>query len=112
MGITQEDIVHNAQTVTKGLEALRLEHQSLLGGLRFVEKQPIARISFPLDQDGPVCRRFAAVPRADPAIVGYNAGAEKCFNCLLFVWFFLPKNFHFVYAPEGLFAQSNRLCLK
>lgn len=24
----------NAQTVTKGLEALRLEHQSLLGGLK------------------------------------------------------------------------------
>jgi kinesin light chain len=33
MGISQEEIVHNAQTVTKGLEALRLEHQSLLGGL-------------------------------------------------------------------------------
>ena len=34
MGISQEEIVHNAQTVTKGLEALRLEHQSLLGGLK------------------------------------------------------------------------------
>ena len=34
MGISQEEIVHNAQTVTKGLEALRLEHQSLLGGLQ------------------------------------------------------------------------------
>jgi hypothetical protein len=34
MGITQEEIVQNAQTVTKGLEALRLEHQSLLGGLQ------------------------------------------------------------------------------
>ena len=34
MGITQEEIVQNAQTVTKGLEALRLEHQSILGGLK------------------------------------------------------------------------------
>ena len=34
MGISQEEIVTNAQTVTKGLEALRLEHQSLLGGLK------------------------------------------------------------------------------
>lgn len=34
MGISQEEIVTHAQTVTKGLEALRLEHQSLLGGLK------------------------------------------------------------------------------
>ena len=34
MGISQEEIVTNAQTVTKGLEALRLEHQSRLGGLK------------------------------------------------------------------------------
>lgn len=34
MGISQDEIVHNAQTVTKGLEALRLEHQSILGGLK------------------------------------------------------------------------------
>ena len=37
MGISQEEIVTNAQTVTKGLEALRLEHQSLLGGLKVDE---------------------------------------------------------------------------
>ena len=34
MPISQEEIVTNAQTVTKGLEALRLEHQSILGGLK------------------------------------------------------------------------------
>ena len=34
MGITQDEIVQNAQTVTKGLEALRLEHQSILGDLK------------------------------------------------------------------------------
>ena len=34
MGISQEEIVYNAQTVTKGLEALKLQHQSLLGGLK------------------------------------------------------------------------------
>ena len=34
MGITQDEIVQNAQTVTKGLEALRLEHQTLLGGMK------------------------------------------------------------------------------
>ena len=33
MGISQEEIVINAQTVTKGLEALRAEHQSLLSGM-------------------------------------------------------------------------------
>jgi len=38
MGISQEEIVTNAQTVTKGLEALRLEHQSLLGGLKVGDK--------------------------------------------------------------------------
>ena len=34
MGISQEEIVYNAQTVTKGLEALKLQHQSILGGLK------------------------------------------------------------------------------
>ena len=34
MGIIQEEIVTNTQTVTKGLEALRLEHKSLLGDLK------------------------------------------------------------------------------
>ena len=34
MGISQEEIVTNTQTVTKGLEALRLEHKSLLGDLK------------------------------------------------------------------------------
>ena len=34
MGISQDEIVHNAQSVMKGLEALRLEHQTLLGGLK------------------------------------------------------------------------------
>ena len=34
MGISQEEIVINAQTVTKGLEALKAEHQSLLHGLK------------------------------------------------------------------------------
>lgn len=34
MGISQDEIVHNAHTVMKGLEALRLEHQSLLGGIK------------------------------------------------------------------------------
>lgn len=36
MGISQEEIVINAQTVTKGLEALRAEHQSLLSSLKTV----------------------------------------------------------------------------
>lgn len=36
MGISQEEIVINAQTVTKGLEALRAEHQSLLSSLKAV----------------------------------------------------------------------------
>ena len=34
MGISQEEIVINAQTVTKGLEALRAEHQSLLSNMK------------------------------------------------------------------------------
>ena len=34
MGISQEEIVINAQTVTKGLEALKAEHQSLLHTLK------------------------------------------------------------------------------
>lgn len=34
MGISQEEIVSNAQTISKGLEALRVEHQSMLGGIR------------------------------------------------------------------------------
>merc|ERR1712012_995074 len=34
MGISQEEIVINAQTVTKGLEALKAEHQSLLHSLK------------------------------------------------------------------------------
>ena len=34
MGISQEEIVHNVQTISKGLEALRVEHQSILGGLQ------------------------------------------------------------------------------
>ena len=36
MGISQDEIVHNAQSVMKGLEALRLEHQTLLGGLKSI----------------------------------------------------------------------------
>lgn len=39
MAITQDEIVSNAQTVTKGLEALRLEHQSMLGGIRAGKQQ-------------------------------------------------------------------------
>ncbi len=34
MAISQEEIVSNAQTISKGLEALRQEHQSMLGGIR------------------------------------------------------------------------------
>ena len=34
MGITQDEIVHQAHSVMKGLEALRLEHQTLLGGAK------------------------------------------------------------------------------
>ena len=34
MAISQEEIVSNAQTISKGLEALRLEHQSMLGGIK------------------------------------------------------------------------------
>jgi len=34
MGISQDEIVHNAHSVMKGLEALRLEHQTLLGGIK------------------------------------------------------------------------------
>eukprot|EP00095_Tigriopus_kingsejongensis_P010496 snap_masked-scaffold436_size171858-processed-gene-0.15 protein:Tk10496 transcript:snap_masked-scaffold436_size171858-processed-gene-0.15-mRNA-1 annotation:"kinesin light chain isoform x1" len=34
MAISQDEIVSNAQSVTKGLEALRLEHESMLGGIR------------------------------------------------------------------------------
>lgn len=34
MGISQDEIVQNAQSVMKGLEALRMEHQTLLGGIR------------------------------------------------------------------------------
>ena len=30
----QDEIVSNAKTVTKGLEALRQEHQAILGGIR------------------------------------------------------------------------------
>ena len=36
MGITQDEIVHQAHSVMKGLEALRLEHQTLLGGAKTV----------------------------------------------------------------------------
>lgn len=32
--ISQDEIVSNAKTVTKGLEALRQEHQAILGGIR------------------------------------------------------------------------------
>ena len=32
--ISQDEIVSNAKTVTKGLEALRQEHQTILGGIR------------------------------------------------------------------------------
>ena len=39
MGISQEEIVTNAHTVTKGLEALRLEHKSLLGDLKTTIEQ-------------------------------------------------------------------------
>lgn len=34
MAISQEEIVSNAQTISKGLEALRQEHQSMLGGIK------------------------------------------------------------------------------
>ncbi len=34
MAISQEEIVSNAQTISKGLEALRQEHQSMLGGMK------------------------------------------------------------------------------
>jgi len=34
MGISQEEIVQSATTVMKGLEALRVEHQSMLGELK------------------------------------------------------------------------------
>ena len=34
MCISQDEIVHNAHSVMKGLEALRLEHQTLLGGMK------------------------------------------------------------------------------
>ena len=34
MAISQDEIVSNAQTVTKGLEALRVEHQAMLGGMK------------------------------------------------------------------------------
>ena len=32
--ISQDEIVSNAKTVTKGLEALRQEHESILGGIQ------------------------------------------------------------------------------
>ena len=32
--ISQDEIVSNAKTVTKGLEALRQEHESILGGIK------------------------------------------------------------------------------
>ena len=34
MAISQEEIVSNAQTISKGLEALRQEHQTMLGGMK------------------------------------------------------------------------------
>jgi hypothetical protein len=34
MGISQDEIVHNAHSVMKGLEALKLEHQTLIGGIK------------------------------------------------------------------------------
>jgi hypothetical protein len=34
MGISQEEIMQSATTVMKGLEALRVEHQSMLGELK------------------------------------------------------------------------------
>ena len=34
MMISQDEIVSNAKTVTKGLEALRQEHESILGGIK------------------------------------------------------------------------------
>ena len=40
MGISQEEIVINAQTVTKGLEALRAEHQSLLSTMKTAATPP------------------------------------------------------------------------
>ena len=32
--ISQDEIVNNAKTVTKGLEALRQEHEAILGGIQ------------------------------------------------------------------------------
>ena len=32
--ISQDEIVANAKTVTKGLEALRTEHETILGGIK------------------------------------------------------------------------------
>ena len=52
MGISQEEIVTNAQTVTKGLEALRLEHQSLLGGLKSGAPCIDTTNSTPAESDG------------------------------------------------------------
>ena len=34
MAISQDEIVSNAQTVTKGLEALRVEHEAILGSMK------------------------------------------------------------------------------
>ena len=43
--ISQDEIVSNAKTVTKGLEALRQEHESILGGIKgsleTVEQEPV-----------------------------------------------------------------------
>merc|ERR1712127_621490 len=39
MGISQEEIVINAQTLTKGLQALKTEHESLLKGVDAIKSE-------------------------------------------------------------------------
>ncbi len=52
MAISQEEIVSNAQTISKGLEALRQEHESMLGGMRQAREAQAAEVKVKEEEAG------------------------------------------------------------
>ena len=62
MAISQEEIVSNAQTVTKGLEALRVEHQSMLGGIREQKKETTDNV--PSTEDSVLSEKCALIEKS------------------------------------------------
>ncbi|TRY63954.1 hypothetical protein TCAL_13600 [Tigriopus californicus] len=79
MAITQDEIVSNAQTVTKGLEALRLEHQSMLGGIRAGKRQDTCRTDDGhASEDANHPALFAREPPGSDLVHEDPVLAEKC----------------------------------